>query len=366
MSATRGVLFITFSLTASLGGVVQVTSTAIVSDDSLLAGIEFTEARSIGDVAGNGMLCYRRGLQVAVALDGSAFVSSGCDCRIQAFDPTGQFVTSAGTCGEGPGELTEIEVVAAHDKVFVGGRPGRILVYSRMLELEGEFAVGAGSINSAIALPNGNLVLNQHRVDDTGLYEYTSTGERIRSFVTAPLRSTPPSGTVSPGLLGFFALTTDSESNLWAARMTNSYTLARWEGSRRATQIAVREADWYEAYSTAPSEGEGHPMIGPRGLGWSRGLIWVLLQRPRTGPPTGSSSYEFVVEAIDTSRARIIAQAVIDQGFSGWVGDKLWRVEETDGGGIELTLYSVEFSAHRPGGTRSALEYMTTNKEEQW
>ena len=326
---------------------VQIDNEAVCAD----CVIRVERLFQVGGVDGPGSHVVSPWSHVAMDERGRLLVAGAQIPEIAVFDSNGDFLTTIGGVGRGPGEFQSITTIAAgHGQIHVfDGRRGRVVLDENFTE------VGAhpipGPITSALPMPSGEVLVGAdirtaaavghplHLLTADG--GFTSLGEASR-YVR--------------GQEGVLVLGSDGKGNVWALNeRTNVASLWRTTNSMSDLSIVQRferHSDWFESGILRP---DTWPFSIVESVRVDSAGVWVAGNAPDPDftplvgvQPVPDTPFDQVfdgwIEVFDPASGRVLVRRRLDQMVIGFVGPEglLATYRESQEGAPFLTIWRVK------------------------
>jgi hypothetical protein len=288
--------------------------------------------------------------------------------EIRVFSPTGQFVSSIGREGEGPGEFQDLGllVLGPADSIWAFEVIGSISVLSPKMDYVRRFPFNHYT-HDGVPFSDGQWLINADipTADRIGfpLHIVSSDGDLGRSFgAEVPVRE--------PGVpyQMMRSLSRSRESCVWSVSRTQ-YVIEEWCSDGSAKRRLVREGDWFPPYvKRDPVSSNSPPPPWINALQQTEdGLIWVLISVPDDrwgelweeevgqGQSPGTRMFDTRLEVIDPETGVLVGWKRIPHSAYGFTQDgEIYTYEEDQVGqpSIVVLRVSIEDSTRTKGGRR--------------
>lgn len=313
--------------------------------------VRLEEVVLLGDADGPGIIEGESGTARRDS-GGRYYVFREFGSNIKVFSPRGEYVTTIGREGSGPGEFRGLGTVqlAAGDSLHVVDLFNlRWSVYSPEHELVRSVRPEIPVYMQLSVLPDGrglfSAPMRRAGLERFPLHLLAADGSHLRSFGAAPDEFGPP------GYDGEWRkLSRAGATSVWAA-YRDRYRIELWDADAaedRPLRVIERTVDWYppgleeEMSLDAPPttrtiairQDQAGRLIA---LMWVADANWREAIEPGEVHPTVSDRngyYDTRIEILDATSGELLASVVAPQAFHAFVADDLVIASVTDAAGI--------------------------------
>ena len=270
--------------------------------------------------------------------------------QILSFDSLGNLKRTIGRSGDGPGEFRWLTALA----VGLGDTIHAFGTHHSVFTEKGEFVrsryvLDGSTVNAAFGLPDNTLLLQaMFRTPELvgqPLHVVDTFGRRDESFGSLP-------GEAFTGEYHerFRAVNPSRRGGFWSMNR-NHYQIAHWNRSGNLDGVLLRECEWCASWQSLPGPASQYRPVtsfasiveDDAGRIWTLSLTadeqWAPVPSLRVGresrrQPVAHDDrlWDSVLEVIDPGAARLVLSQRFDARYSGLLpGNRVWRLEETDG-----------------------------------